>query len=188
MDPELTAQLVMTEHTLAECERRLRALESRQARKTSPVIERHVVSDLETPKRSKTKNRAANQAAIQLLIDAYPQTFSRETVRPLKVGIQNDLVDEGKVARNKIKRALASYVRSPQYYRALQEGAERIDLAGQAAGVVSAEEAEHAKQKLKEFHQRRREQKRAAEKQAREKEQELRLTNKLEQLVSLNRR
>ncbi len=61
-------------------------------------------------------------------------------------------------------------------------------MAGEASGQVTAEEAEHAKGKLKEFHQRRRDLQREAEKQKREQEKSERLSNKLEQLVSLNRR
>lgn len=180
----------LTLQTLDECERILTFLEiKKQTRSNTKVIESDVVNDVVTPNsKSKAKNRAANQAALQLLMDTYPQVFSRENVRPLKIGIQDDLIADDKVAKNKIKRALASYVRAPQYFRSLQEGADRINLAGEASGQVTAEEAEHAKGKLKEFHQRRRDQQREAEKKKREQEKSERLNNKLEQLVSLNRR
>ncbi|WP_315983100.1 ProQ/FinO family protein [Aliamphritea spongicola] len=97
------------------------------------------------PSKSKNKNRAANQAALQLICELYPQVFNRKNVRPLKIGIQEDLIADEKLAKNKIKRALASYVRSPHYFRSLQEGADRIDLSGESAGTVTASEAEHAK-------------------------------------------
>jgi len=172
-----------------ECERLLNALEQKQSCLNIRAIERDVVNDVVTPKsKSKTKNRAANQAALQLLMETYPQVFNRENVRPLKIGIQDDLIADEKVAKNKIKRALASYVRAPQYFRSLQEGADRVDLQGEASGQVTADEAEHAKGKLKEFHQRRREMQREKEKQQREQEKTERLSNKLEQLVALNKR
>ena len=94
--------------------------------------------------RTRSKNRAANQAALQLLCDAYPEVFNRENMRPLKIGIQEDLIADEKLAKNKIKRALASYVRSPYYFRSLKEGADRIGLDGKASGAVTESEAEHA--------------------------------------------
>lgn len=172
-----------------ECERLLGDLELKKNRSNIKVIERNVVNDVVIPKsKSKAKNRAANQAALQLLMETYPQVFNRDNVRPLKIGIQDDLIADEKVAKNKIKRALASYVRSPQYFRSLQEGADRVNLQGEAQGQVTAEEAEHAKGKLKEFHQHRRDLQREKEKQQREAEKADRIHSKLDQLVALNKR
>ncbi|UTW13311.1 ProQ/FINO family protein [Marinobacterium rhizophilum] len=138
--------------------------------------------------KSRSKNRVANQAALKLLMETYPKTFSRTGVRPLKIGIQEDLLADEKIAKNKIKRALASYVRTLSYYRSLQAGAARIDLAGEAAGEVSEQEAEHAKGKLKEINRQRRERDQQQRKEQAEKEKSDRLTNKLEQLVNLKGR
>ncbi|NVK41329.1 MAG: ProQ/FinO family protein [Oceanospirillaceae bacterium] len=138
--------------------------------------------------KSKSKNRAANQAAVQLLIETYPQTFSRNQVRPLKIGIQEDLLADDKVSKNKVKRALASYVRSLAYYRSLQAGADRVDLQGAAAGQVTEAEAEHAKGKLKELNRQRRERDKQRRQEEREREKSDRLNNKLEQLMQLNKR
>lgn len=184
--PGIEAEIQQTQQALELCARLLSDAEQSIDRKN----ERNVVSDTVTPKTDKTKakNRSANQAALQLLIEAYPDVFSRENVRPLKIGIQEDLVADEKIAKNKIKRALASYVRAPQYFKAMQEGAERVDLQGQASGTVTAEEAAHAREQLKAFHQRRREVKREREKEQRVKEKEERISNKLEQLVSMNKR
>ena len=129
-----------------------------------------------TPK-AKSKNRAANMAALQQLMDAYPKTFDRTNVRPLKIGIQEDLVADEKVAKNKIKRALASYVRSLNYYRSLREGAERIDINGEAAGTVTKEESDYARDKLKEINKARQEKRK-------EQEREERMSMKLEMLVT----
>ncbi len=131
------------------------------------------------PSKSKSKNRAANQAALQLICETYPQVFNRNNVRPLKIGMQEDLIADEKLAKNKIKRALASYVRSPHYFRSLQAGADRIDLNGNAAGTVTESEAEYAKQQLKEINKRR--QQSVREKKV--KERETRLNSKLEQLL-----
>ncbi len=154
-----------------------------------------MTSDKNTP--AKSKNRAANQAAIALISEAYPQAFDRDNVRPLKIGIQEDIVADGKISQGKIKRALASYVRSPLYYKSLQAGADRIDLAGQAAGQVSEQEAEHAKAMLKKIRDKRnerikqeREQQRQAreqERQQREEQRQQRFNSKLDQLLSKSR-
>jgi len=129
-----------------------------------------------TPK-TKSKNRAANMAALQLLLEAYPKTFDRGNVRPLKIGIQEDLVADEKVSKNKIKRALASYVRSLNYYRSLREGADRIDINGEPAGQVTKEESDHAKEKLKEINKARQEKRK-------EQERSERMSKKLEMLVT----
>jgi ProP effector len=107
-----------------------------------------VVVAKEVAERKKAKSRAANRAAVQLLCESYPQTFSVSEPKPLKIGIQEDLVTDGKISQNKIKRGLASYVRIYAYLRAQSEGAARVDLLGEEAGQVTASEAAHAASKL----------------------------------------
>jgi len=119
-----------------------------------------------------------------MLIETYPQAFSRTNIRPLKIGIQDDLVADEKIAKNKIKRALASYVRSPNYFRAMKLDADRIDLAGESSGKVTEAEAEYAKTQLKEFHQRRRENQRVQEKEKKDQEKQERISSKLEMLLT----
>lgn len=180
-----------TEQLLRECEQILEQAEHKRQR-----VEIKKVSDSVNNENSESaaaggkrnKNRVANMAAVQLLMDAYPEVFSRDKVRPLKIGIQEDLVADDKVSRTKIKRALASYVRSPQYLRSFQEGAERIGLDGQPAGEVTAEEAEHAKGKLQSMQDARRERIKEQAREAKLKEKEQRLNSKLDQLLSLNNR
>jgi len=137
-----------------------------------------------TQSKNKAKNRASNQAALSLLIELYPQSFSRTNIRPLKIGIQDDLIADEKLAKNKIKRALASYVRAPNYFRAMKLDVDRIDLAGVSSGKVSESEAEYAKTQLKEFHQRRRDNQRRVEEDKKEKESQQRISNKLEMLLA----
>ncbi len=177
-----------TEQLLNQCERMLEQIEFKHQR-----VERKNVSDPEMrpsaeakPANKPNKNRIANMAAVQLLMDAYPEVFSRDNPKPLKIGIQEDLVADDKVSRTKIKRALASYVRSPQYLKSFEENADRIGLDGKPAGKVSAEEAEHAKSKLKAMQEARRERVKEQAREARKKEKEDRLSAKLDQLLTLN--
>ena len=139
-------------------------------------------SEKKVPSKNKAKNRAGNQAALAMLIDIYPLAFSRTNIRPLKIGIQDDLVADEKVAKNKIKRALASYVRSPNYFRAMKLDSDRINLAGETSGKVTESEAEYAKTQLKEFHQRRRDNQRRQEKEKKDQESQQRMSSKLEML------
>ena len=136
-----------------------------------------------TPSKSKSKNRAANKAAITLISEQYPAVFNRNNVRPLKIGIQDDIVADGKLSQGKIKRALASYVRSPLYYKALQTGADRIGLDGEPAGSVSEAEAEHAKGMLKKIRENRNERVKKEQEEARQDAREERFNSKLSQLL-----
>ncbi|MFT5706441.1 MAG: ProP effector [Oceanospirillaceae bacterium] len=141
-------------------------------------------SEKMAPSKNKAKNRAGNQAALAILIETYPSTFSRTNIRPLKIGIQDDLIADEKVAKNKIKRALASYVRAPNYFRAMKLDSARIDLTGEASGKVTDSEAEYAKTQLKEFHQRRRDNQRRQEQEKKVHEDEQRISGKLELLLA----
>jgi len=186
---EDTEQLLGELDQLLEARERGREQQKMQQSESSKVNDEAGSAGADGGKaKSKSKNRAANQAAVQLLIDTYPQAFSRSQVRPLKIGIQEDLLADDKVSKNKIKRALASYVRSLAYYRSLQAGADRIDLTGATAGQVTEAEAEHAKGKLKELSRQRRERDKKRREEEREREKSDRLNSKIEQLMQLNKR
>jgi sRNA-binding protein len=88
-------------------------------------------------------------AAVDALVATFPAAFDRFDRRPLKLGIAADLLARG-IAADIIRAALGSYCRSPAYLRRMQAGAARIDLDGNPAGVVTAEDAEHAARKLAE--------------------------------------
>lgn len=135
----------------------------------------------------KSKNRNANIAAIALICETYPKTFNRENVRPLKIGIQEDLLADEKISKGKIKRALASYVRAPAYYRSLQAGAQRVDLLGEDAGEVTEQEASHAQGMLKKIRDERNarvKEEKKAERERRENQKQERMSAKLDQLIT----
>ncbi|WP_020680348.1 ProQ/FINO family protein [Marinobacterium rhizophilum] len=190
MNENVNAAIEQTEQLLGELDQLLEQREQVRVDTPKQQSESVNVNDVASTAntKSRSKNRVANQAALKLLMETYPKTFSRTEVRPLKIGIQEDLLADEKIAKNKIKRALASYVRTLSYYRSLQAGAARIDLAGEAAGEVSEQEAEHAKGKLKEINRQRREREQQQRKEQAEKEKSERLNNKLEQLVNLKGR
>ena len=107
-----------------------------------------VVPEITAAERKKAKSRAANRAAVELICETYPQTFCFAKPRPLKIGIQEDLVADGKLSQTKMKRGLASYVRAFGYLKSQTDAAPRINLLGEAQGAVTADEAAHALTKL----------------------------------------
>jgi|SRR6516165_5009520 ProP effector len=89
---------------------------------------------------------------IGLLAKRFPLCFAVDESRrkPLKIGIGNDiktaLGDEMTVAD--LALALRYYCGNPAYLSNCVEGSARIDLTGRAVGVVSSDQAEHARNKL----------------------------------------
>jgi ProP effector len=90
------------------------------------------------------------KATIAELGLAFPAAFTRDTasVRPLKLGIKNDLYAKCDASHRRIMAALRSYCNSIDYLMASTQGAARIDLDGQPAGVVTEAEAKHAMEAL----------------------------------------
>ena len=89
----------------------------------------------------------APASALVLLVETYPACFDGENPRPLKLGIHHDLMATG-FEKAAVKRALACYCNRPRYRKALRAGALRIDLRGQPAGAVTADDAETARADL----------------------------------------
>jgi sRNA-binding protein len=90
------------------------------------------------------------ETAIAELVVAFPAAFTLDPtlVRPLKLGIKDDIYAQSAISRRHIKAALRSYCNSVHYLAASTEGAMRIDLTGEPAGTVTATEARHATERL----------------------------------------
>ena len=96
-------------------------------------------------------NSAAKvETAIAELAAAFPAAFTLDPtlVRPVKLGIKDDIYAQSAVSRRRIAAALRSYCNSVDYLRASMEGAVRLDLTGKPAGTVTATEARHATERL----------------------------------------
>ena len=90
------------------------------------------------------------EEAIRQLATRYPRCFiinGRMRI-PLKAGIETDLRQDG-VDENTIS-AIGFYTQSWDYLNCLQAGAERVDLNGVKAGVVTEQEANSAQKRLQE--------------------------------------
>ena len=102
------------------------------------------------------KEYEANRKALDELCELYPEVFNPTQPKPLQIGIHEALAADGKLSKTRIRRALNLYVRMRKYIACLTtEGAERVTLGGTSTGTVTAEEAQHAQQKLAEIDKRR---------------------------------
>jgi ProP effector len=90
------------------------------------------------------------EGTIKELATAFPAVFTLDPalVRPLKLGIKDDLFAQSVISHRRIAAALRSYCSGVNYLTACTEGAVRVDLAGEPAGSVTGVEAEHAVQAI----------------------------------------
>jgi ProP effector len=102
---------------------------------------------------SKAAKRPRIAAVIKLLCDRFPQMFSRDDPRPLKVGVHADVLAAlgGAVRPHDLKSALRAYTSNDRYLRALSAGACRMGLEGETTGIVTPEDEAVAKKRLAEW-------------------------------------
>lgn len=92
------------------------------------------------------------QYGVELLKAHYPACFKdNKEIRPLKIGIKQDLVKhlstrDDIVINDKgcMVNSLAYYVNSPSYHSSVVDGAIRVDLEGNSMGIVTLEEARYS--------------------------------------------
>lgn len=92
------------------------------------------------------------QYGVELLRAYFPNCFyGMSQVKPLQKGIKQDLVKRlstlpAIVIEDKacMVKSLAYYVNTASYHKSMIEGAIRVDLDGNEAGIVTAEEAKYA--------------------------------------------
>ncbi|CAN1530859.1 ProQ/FINO family protein [Escherichia coli] len=109
-----------------------------------------------TPRRRMTKQQRKNRRRVNRLIELWPELFSPESPKPLKVGIFDDLIQDIaargiSLGQGTLRATLARYVQTPRYYRALVAGGARYDLKGQPCGEVTPLQQAHAGKLLEEM-------------------------------------
>lgn len=106
-----------------------------------------------------TSEKPANvKDVLAFLCQSFPKCFiSSGPLQPLKVGIFQDLAarlgDNATVSKTQLRQALRVYTSSWRYLEATKEGVNRIDLEGQPAELIDAQQAEHAAKLLAESKQ-----------------------------------
>jgi hypothetical protein len=107
-----------------------------------------------------TKQRDARRAAIHyrdcktrdVLAKRFPHCIRkfRKPKLPLKIGITADIINAcPDLNPNDIANAVADYCSGASYHAAMIEGASRVDLDGNAAGIVTKRDADRAADILK---------------------------------------
>ncbi len=97
----------------------------------------------------------SSKEVIAFLAERFPHCFSAEgEARPLKIGIFQDLVDrvqgEMSLSKTQLRSALRLYTSSWRYLYGIKAGATRVDLDGNACGVLDEQHVEHARKQLEE--------------------------------------
>lgn len=97
----------------------------------------------------------SSKEVIAFLAERFPHCFSAEgEARPLKIGIFQDLVDrvqgEMNLSKTQLRSALRLYTSSWRYLYGIKAGATRVDLDGNACGVLDEQHVEHARKQLEE--------------------------------------
>lgn len=90
---------------------------------------------------------------IAYLAEKFPLCFILEgEAKPLKIGLFQDLADalqdNERVSKTQLRQALRQYTSNWRYLHGCREGAVRVDLQGNPAGVLEAEHVIHAAQQL----------------------------------------
>lgn len=88
--------------------------------------------------------------AISRLQRQFPKAFPKKPAPkvPLKLGVLEDLVQHAKtlqLSADEIKQAVKTWCDGRRYWDSMVEHAARVDLNGEPAGAVTANEAQHAK-------------------------------------------
>ncbi|MDE9461462.1 RNA chaperone ProQ [Xenorhabdus bovienii] len=97
----------------------------------------------------------SSKEVIAFLAERFPLCFAAEgEARPLKIGIFQDIVEriqgEECLSKTQLRSALRLYTSSWRYLYGVKEGAQRVDLDGNACGELEVEHIEHARQQLAE--------------------------------------
>lgn len=96
-----------------------------------------------------------NKDILNYLAEKFPLCFILEgEAKPLKIGLFQDLADaladDPRVSKTQLRHVLRQYTSNWRYLYGCREGAERVDLYGNPAGVLDAEQAAFAATQLAE--------------------------------------
>lgn len=112
---------------------------------------------------------------LSYLVAQFPLCFSTDQIKPLKVGIFQDLAErmtpDSAISKTQLRQALRVYTSSWRYLEATKEGVVRVDLDGQASEAIDVQQAEHAAAQLAESKQKAAEKRKARIQEQRAKQQ-----------------
>lgn len=115
----------------------------------------HPITEL-LNKKQRNLSKKSKIEALTWLAKNFPEAFDSKTrVRPLKLGIMQDILsyaDKARldgVSKSKLREAVVRFTRRTEYLTCLKAREPRIDLFGNQGEVVSQEDALKATQKIK---------------------------------------
>ena len=96
------------------------------------------------------KKKKRGFVSVKWLEKTYPKCFNRNNPKPLKKGIMQDILMEGRWTESKtsLRAIISFYVGSPLYHQAILEGSFRYDLRGEKVGEIRESEKEFSKNRL----------------------------------------
>ena len=111
------------------------------------------MTEAQTAVQEETQKLSNNKEIIAYLAEKFPLCFSLEgEAKPIKIGLFQDLAealkDDPKVSKTQLRYALRQYTSNWRYLHGCKEGAVRVDLQGNPAGVLEQEHVQHAAQQL----------------------------------------
>ena len=113
---------------------------SQEGKKTPPSVPVKTESQ-KTEKRKKKESPKAPPPIILKLCEQYPKLFNLECRKPLKIGIEEDILQEMAtdplITTHGLYHAFCYYIKSKAYQKGLSENAYRFDLQGEQSGLVS---------------------------------------------------
>ena len=118
-------------------------------------IQTEVQAESQAEALSEPQKLANNKEIIAYLADKFPLCFSLEgEAKPIKIGLFQDLAealkDDPLVSKTQLRHALRQYTSNWRYLHGCREGAVRVDLQGNPAGILEQEHVEHAARQLSE--------------------------------------
>lgn len=146
---------------LAALKAKLAEQAKKEAREQKPRARRPAPSAKNAGASTKTPAPAAkNQTPVDPVVRTFgklqkrfPLAFPKNPAPkvPLKVGIFEDLLTHAQelaLTEAELRDAIRTWCRGARYWACLTEGAQRLDLAGQGAGVVTEADARRGRQLL----------------------------------------
>ena len=98
-------------------------------------------------------NHNLTQLLLKTLCEKYPKCFNLKDRKPLKIGIDEDILQENSnINTENLKKAIGYYCGNIHYHGSFAESTHRIDLNGKPCQIIDAphkDNASHAYNRLK---------------------------------------
>jgi ProP effector len=103
---------------------------------------------------SAPKKKKREFISVKWLEKTYPKCFNRKNPKPLKKGIMQDILKQGRWTESKtsLREIVSFYIGSPLYHRAILRESFRYDLRGEKVEEIRDSEKEFSQKRLEKLH------------------------------------